>query len=110
MFKFHTIPVASLPKKVPKTSTIEKSLDEKFEEMRRRIWIAEKRKLREFHYIAIEHEGFLVVFNGYKKEVAKIEINGNKHKAVVQARADVYVEAIRENEETQGGCCFDLYT
>lgn len=107
MFKFNIIPKQNLPQKQTHNSSSqeEKSLDEKFLDARKKIWRTEHRNLREFHFLAIEHEGFLIIMNGYKKIFAKLE-NPQSIQARREARL-VYVEAIRGREETEGGCYFD---
>jgi hypothetical protein len=106
MFKFHTIPTSQLPQKTTRQSTPVLSFDEKFEQYKRAAQKKhEGRKLREFHFIAFEHEGFLYVVNGLKKIFAKLENPSDFHTRR-KARV-VYVEVIKGHEETEGGCYFD---
>ncbi len=107
MFKFHIIPASKLPTKQPSSPVSRLTFDEKFLLYKRQ---AEKKhgcKLREFHFIAFEHEGFLLVVNGDKKVFAKLE-NPGERRTSVQARL-VYVEVIKGKEDTEGGCYFDEF-
>lgn len=108
MFKFNIIPSSQLPQKQTKQSTSQLSLDEKFSLYKK---LAERKhegkRLREFHFIAFEHEGFLYVMNGGKKVFAKLENPGTR-KTSIEARI-VYVEVIKGYEDTEGGCYFDEF-
>jgi hypothetical protein len=104
MLQFSTIKPADLP--LPKARfTSEKTLIEKFNEKKFEILRREKRKLREFHFITLEHDGFLFVLNGLGKVQGKLE-NPNDIKTRRKAR-EIYVEAIRGSENHQGGCYFN---
>jgi arginyl-tRNA--protein-N-Asp/Glu arginylyltransferase len=108
MFKLNIIPKSSLPQKQTRQSTPQLTFDEKFELYKRAAQKKhEGRKLREFHFIAFEHEGFLVVVNGCKEIFAELE-NPGERATSIQARL-VYVEVIKGNEDTEGGCYFDEF-
>ena|ERR1044072_7974284 len=108
MFKLNIIPVTRIPQKQTRTPAPILSFDEKFELYKKLAQRKhEGRKLREFHFIAFEHEGFLYVVNGEKKVFAKLEFPGTRATSV-QARL-VYVEVIRGREDTEGGCYFDEF-
>lgn len=107
MFKFNIIPAANLPQKQPTTPKVQLTLDEKFELYKKLAERKHGRKLRKFHFIAFEHEGFLVVMNGDKKIFAKLENPGSRQTSVL-ARI-VYVEEITGYENTEGGCYFDEF-
>lgn len=107
MFKFNVIPKQNLPQKQIRQSAPQLTFDEKFEFYKKAAQARHGRKLREFHFIAFEYEGFLVVVNGYKKIFAKLEYPGTRATSV-QARL-VYVEVIKGKEDTEGGCYFDEF-
>lgn len=108
MFKLNIIPKANLPQKQVRTSPPQLTFDEKFELYKRAAQKRhEGRKLREFHFIAFEHEGFLVVVNGHKQIFAKLEHPGERATSI-KARL-VYVEVIKGKEDTEGGCYFDEF-
>jgi hypothetical protein len=108
MFKLNIIPKSNLPQKQVRQPTPQLSFDEKFELYKRAAQKKhEGRKLREFHFIAFEHDGYLVVVNGYKKIFAKLE-NPGERATSVKARL-IYVEVIKGKEDTEGGCYFDEF-
>lgn len=107
MLKFNIIPTTNLPQKQTRQSTPQLSLEEKFDLYKRQAIKRHGIGLREFHFIAFEHEGFLYVMNGHRKVFAKLENPGSR-KTSVQARL-IYCEAIRNKEETEGGCYFDEF-
>lgn len=108
MLKFQTIPLANLPQKQPRQSTPQLSFDEKFELCRKAAQARHNgKKLREFHFLSFEHEGYRLVVNGDKKVFAKLE-NPDSFQTRREARV-VYVEVIRGHEETEGGCYFDEF-
>lgn len=108
MIKFHTIPTSQLPQKQTRQATPQLSLDEKFEIYKK---AAQRKhnglKLREFHFICFEHEGFLFVMNGEKKIFAKLD-NPNDFRTRREARI-IYWQVIIGHEETEGGCYFDEF-
>lgn len=92
-----------LPKK--REPLEEKTLEQKFQEKKSLIWRIEHRKLREFHFIQIVHNGFLCLVNFKGEVIAKLE-----HPESLDTRRkirEIYVEIIKGSEEQNGGCFID---
>lgn len=93
---------------VAKKAGDNRSLEERFADAKKAIFHKERRKLRDFHFIYLEHNGLLYALRG-PNMIIMAKLEKPEDRKTLQAAREICWEYWSKFEEFEGGIYHDIF-